>query len=129
MDAKQLYDLVYQKQEEQLKNMSIRIKNAKNPSDEITRCIHDLVHDAYRRCVEEMYHDKVLEYSLNVSLRVVNYSLLKQMGAALGVVEEINKHNRACCNYGEPYFKMDLVGLSKVTVTVKIKKRFGIFNK
>ena len=60
MDAKQLYDLVYQRQEEQLKNMSIRIKNAKNPSDEITCCIRDLVHDAYRRCVEEMYHDKVL---------------------------------------------------------------------
>lgn len=129
MDVKQLYDLVYQKQEEQLKSMSIRIKNAKNPSDEITNCIRDLVHDAYQRCVEEMYHDKVLEYSLNVSLRAVNYSLLKQMGAALAVVKEINEHNRICCNYGEPYFKMYLVGLSKVTVRVKIKKRFGIFNK
>ena len=84
---------------------------------------------AIERCIEEMYHDKVLEYSLNVSLRVVNYSLLKQMGAALGVVEEINKHNRDCCNYGEPYFKMYLVGLSKVTVKVKIKRRFGIFNR
>ena len=129
MDAKQLYDLVYQRQEEQLKNMSIRIKNAKNPSYEITRCIHDLVHDAYRRCVEEMYHDKVLEYSLNVSLRVVDYSLLRQMGAALAIVKRINKSNRSECNYGEPYYKMYLVGLSKVTVKVKIKRRFGIFNK
>lgn len=129
MNAKQLYDLVYQRQEEQLKNMSIRIKNAKNPSYEITRCIHDLVHDAYRRCVEEMYHDKVLEYSLNVSLRVVDYSLLRQMGAALAIVKRINKSNRSECNYGEPYYKMYLVGLSKVTVKVKIKRRFGIFNK
>lgn len=129
MNAKQLYDLVYQKKEEQVKNMAIRIKNAKNPSVEITHCIDDLVRKAYQRCVEEMEHDKVLEYSINISLKVVDYSLLKQMGVALTVIKNINKVNRNACNYGEPYYKASIVGLSKISVKVTIKKRFGLFTK
>ncbi len=129
MRAKELYDLVKDQQELQVKNLSTRIKNAKDPSAEITKCISFLVNEAYCKCVTEMEHDRVLEYSVDTSLKVVDYSLLRQMGAALAIVKRINKSNRSECNYGEPYYKMYLVGLSKVTVKVKIKRRFGIFNK
>lgn len=129
MTAKQLYETVMNSKDHQVKKLQYRIKNAENPSEAITRCIEELVRGSYHRCIQEMEHDKVLEYTVFTSLKVVDYSVLRQMGAALAVVKEINRHNRSCCEYGEPYFKMYLVGLSKVTVRVKIKRRFGIFNK
>lgn len=129
MQAKELYTFVKEQQASQVKNMSVRIKNSKNPSEEITACIRDVVTDAYNRCVKEMECDKVLEYTLGVSLRVVDYSLLRQMGAVLAVVKEINKKNRSSCDLGEPYYKLDIVGLSKVTVRVVIKRRLAIFDR
>ena len=129
MTAKQLYETVMNSKDHQVKKLLYRIKNAENPSEAITRCIEELVRGSYHRCIQEMEHDKVLEYTVFTSIKVVDYSVLRQMGAALAVVKEINRHNRSCCEYGEPYFKMYLVGLSKVTVKVKIKRRFGIFNK
>lgn len=129
MQAKELYKVVKDQQESQVKNMAIRIKNSKNPSNEITACIEEVVRDAYNRCVQEMECDKVLEYTIGVSLRVVNYSLLRQMGAVLAVVKEINKKNRSSCQYGDPYYKTYVVGLSKITVKVVIKHKLAIFDR
>ena len=126
--AKQLYTTVTNMQNLQLTECACRIKNSTNPSGMITTCIEEAVTNAYHRCVEEMEHDLVLEYTMHVSVKVVNYSLLRQMGAALAVVKTINRINRKSCDYGEPYYKVYLVGLSKITVKVKIKKRFGLFN-
>lgn len=129
MQAKELYKVVKDQQESQVKNMATRIKNSKNPSSEITACIEKVVRDAYNRCIQEMECDKVLEYTIGVSLRVVNYSLLRQMGAVLAVVKEINKGNRSSCQYGDPYYKTYVVGLSKVTVKVVIKHKLAIFDR
>lgn len=129
MQAKELYKVVKDQQESQVKNMATRIKNSKNPSSEITACIEKVVRDAYNRCIQEMECDKVLEYTIGVSLRVVNYSLLRQMGAVLAVVKEINKENRSSCQYGDPYYKTYVVGLSKVTVKVVIKHKLAIFDR
>ena len=129
MQAKELYKVVKDQQESQVKNMATRIKNSKNPSSEITACIEKVVRDAYNHCIKEMECDKVLEYTIGVSLRVVNYSLLRQMGAVLAVVKEINKENRSSCQYGDPYYKTYVVGLSKVTVKVVIKHKLAIFDR
>ena len=129
MQAKELYKVVKDQQESQVKNMATRIKNSKNPSSEITACIEKVVRDAYNRCIQEMECDKVLEYTIGVSLRVVNYSLLRQMGAVLAVVKKINKGNRSSCQYGDPYYKTYVVGLSKVTVKVVIKHKLAIFDR
>lgn len=128
MTAKQLYDYVLRKKDEQVRKLASRIKNAEDPSKEITTCITELVVCAYKQCVAEMEHDKVLEYTINMSVKVVDYSLLRQMAVALAVVKKITKSNRSRCHYGDPYYKVYLVGLSKLTVKVKIKKRFGLFN-
>lgn len=129
MLAKELYDYVYQKQAERLCELDKRIKAAENPSAEITACIKELVQKAYDRCIAEMEEDHVLEYTINGSFKVVDYSILKQMGVALGAVKDITKANRDACNYGEPYYHVHIVGLSKLIVEVKIKKRLGILKK
>ena len=129
MQANELYKVLQDQQESQVKNKATRITNSKNPSNEITACIEKVVRDAYNRCIQEMECDKVLEYTIGVSLRVVNYSLLRQMGAVLAVVKEINKGNRSSCQYGDPYYKTYVVGLSKVTVKVVIKHKLAIFHR
>ena len=103
------------------------IKDADNPSEKITELLTQLITDTRARCIKEMEHDCVLTYTVVEDFSIVNYSKLRQMGLALAIVRKLNKEAKRFTPVGGVYYHTDVVGLHKITVSVKTKRKWWFF--
>ena len=106
------------------KYLAESIANTENGQDVVYTALYNLLSNARNRCISEMCNDLVTTYILIEDFSVVNYGKLRQMGMALGIIKEFNKEERSKVQYGEFYFCTHIVGLSKLCVYLKRKKKF-----